>query len=87
MAKLKREVEGDDGWSDWVHPIPRKYKMGCCDCGLVHNMDFRVVKVLHARKDGSFTYEEVKGTRFRVMFKAQRNSRSTAQCRRHKKRK
>lgn len=28
----------------WVQPIRRGYKMACCDCGLVHTMNFRVVK-------------------------------------------
>lgn len=28
---------------EWVQPIRRGYKMCCCDCGLVHKMDFRVV--------------------------------------------
>ena len=27
---------------EWVQPIRRGYKMCCCDCGLVHKMDFRV---------------------------------------------
>jgi len=26
----------------WVKPIHHGYKMMCCDCGLVHVMDFRV---------------------------------------------
>jgi hypothetical protein len=26
---------------EWVHPIKR-YKLCCCDCGLVHNVDFRI---------------------------------------------
>lgn len=34
--------ENDDGWSDWVHPLPG-YRMKCCDCGLVHNMEFAIV--------------------------------------------
>lgn len=28
---------------DWVRPVPRGYRMACCDCGLVHRVDFRVV--------------------------------------------
>lgn len=28
---------------EWVQPIRRGYKSACCDCGLVHKMDFRVV--------------------------------------------
>jgi hypothetical protein len=33
----------DDGWSDFVHPLPG-YKMQCCDCGLIHEMDFRIME-------------------------------------------
>ena len=29
---------------EWVMPIRRGYKMACCDCGLVHKLDFRVRK-------------------------------------------
>lgn len=28
---------------EWQQPIRRGYKMVCCDCGLVHHMDFRVM--------------------------------------------
>lgn len=28
--------------NEWVRPIRRGYKLGCCDCGLVHDMDFKV---------------------------------------------
>jgi hypothetical protein len=26
---------------EWVQPVGRGYKMACCDCGLVHKLDFR----------------------------------------------
>lgn len=26
----------------WEQPIMRGYKLVCCDCGLVHRMDFRI---------------------------------------------
>jgi hypothetical protein len=29
--------------SAWVAPISRDYTFECCDCGLVHRMDFRIV--------------------------------------------
>jgi uncharacterized Zn finger protein len=31
-------------WADgeWHEPIHRGYKMACCDCGLVHNVDFKI---------------------------------------------
>lgn len=30
--------------NEWVQPIRKGYKMACCDCGLVHDMDFRIHK-------------------------------------------
>lgn len=27
---------------EWVQPVRRGYKLSCCDCGLVHRLDFRV---------------------------------------------
>lgn len=37
----RTEYEGEDGWSDWLHPLPG-YKFACCDCSLVHNLEFRI---------------------------------------------
>jgi hypothetical protein len=28
--------------AEWVRPVRKGYKMACCDCGLVHGLDFRV---------------------------------------------
>ncbi len=30
--------------NEWVQPVRKGYRMACCDCGLVHEIDFRVVK-------------------------------------------
>ncbi len=27
---------------EWVRPIHNGYKLACCDCGLVHRIDFRI---------------------------------------------
>lgn len=27
---------------EWVQPCRKGYKMACCDCGLVHRMNFRL---------------------------------------------
>lgn len=29
--------------NEWIHPKQKGYLMSCCDCGLVHWLDFRVV--------------------------------------------
>jgi len=27
---------------EWIQPIRKGYKMSCCDCGLVHRVNFRL---------------------------------------------
>lgn len=29
---------------EWVQPVKRGYKLACCDCGLVHTVNFRIIK-------------------------------------------
>lgn len=29
------------GWTEWIHPLPG-YRMACCDCGLVHEIELRI---------------------------------------------
>ena len=41
---IKHEVENADDWSEWVCPNPESYLMKCCDCGLVHEAQFKVVR-------------------------------------------
>ena len=33
---------GTDGWSAWERPMQTGYRLGCCDCGLIHHANFRV---------------------------------------------
>lgn len=87
MPKLKTEKELADGWSRWVPPTMARYRMGCCDCGLVHDMEFKAVRVTKQHGDGSWDYEDLSTEEFRVMFRARRNRRSTAAVRRAKIRK
>lgn len=38
---FRPERAGEDGWSEWIHPMPG-YRMACCDCNLVHDLEFRL---------------------------------------------
>ena len=38
------KVEQPYDWSEWVCPDPKGYLMKCCDCGLVHEAEFGVVR-------------------------------------------
>lgn len=44
MPRFEQPKPNEDGWTDWVQPVREGYKFCCCDCGLVHTMDFRVHK-------------------------------------------
>ena len=68
MSKFKHhQVEKDGNWSEWVYPNRAKYKFACCDCGLVHDMQFSLIK---------------RGLGKAIVFRARRNNRSTGQMRR-----
>ena len=43
-GECEPQEEVEDGWCNWVCPKPRGYLMQCCDCELIHEVDFRVVK-------------------------------------------
>lgn len=78
------QVTAEKGqYSEPEFPIMDGYKMACCDCGLVHDMQFFVAEVIRFNKDGSFKIKERKGKKWRIGLRAKRNNRSTAQMRRH----
>lgn len=82
MPRMPKIKEREDGWTDWLMPVMANYHMGCCDCGLVHTMQFRVMRV--AKKNGQFSSGPDVSKNHRVMFRARRNNRSTAAMRRKK---
>jgi hypothetical protein len=43
MTRIRPEPELRNGWTRWIQPIKRGYLLKCCDCGLVHRMEFRIV--------------------------------------------
>lgn len=63
-VKYKQIVEGE-----LVNPTRRNYKMMCCDCGLVHKLNFFLVK---------------RGKGHVIMFRAYLDHKATAAARRKK---
>lgn len=55
---------------EWQRPRLRGYRMQCCDCGLVHVFNFKVVLSRNGRTQ-------------KVLFQAFRNERATAAVRRN----
>lgn len=80
-------TEVDEGGTEPVFPnMGGNYKLACCDCGLVHDVEFHVVEVLERHENGVFAYSgPLDNEKYQVMFRAKRNNRSTANMRRKKK--
>jgi len=57
MKRRIRYVQVSDG--EWIRPMPQRgHKMRCCDCGLVHRMNFAVIRgkvVFQAFRDARAT--------------------------------
>lgn len=86
LKRIKRE-HGDyeRGFSRWIRPVMRSYKMACCDCGLVHELQFYAVKAVKFHADGSWGGKLLPRSVYRVMFRARRAERYTAAQRKRKK--
>lgn len=39
-ARLKYPIEKSGAW---IRPVMKNYRLKCCDCGLVHVIDFKVI--------------------------------------------
>ena len=70
MARYKKVKDGE-----WVAPSMESFKMGCCDCGLVHNLTFQIVNTT----DNTIVEEG-----YKVIMKASRNEDATLRARKHK---
>ena len=69
-------------WTEWILPLP-SYRMRCCDCHLVHDVQFQVVKVGKLRKHGYHTILATMPSSphhiaYRVRMRVARNERATA---------
>ena len=56
---------------EWQTPVMRGYRMKCCDCGLVHEIDFRVLRMIRRYK-GGWSRAAVQGAAYAVQMRAYR---------------
>lgn len=52
----RKYIQAKDG--EWIRPKRNGYKMMCCDCGLVHTFNFKVIKgraIFQASRDNRAT--------------------------------
>jgi len=50
--KIKPIGAKNDGWTTWQHPKMTGYLMQCCDCNLIHEVQFKVVKITKRKRWG-----------------------------------
>lgn len=70
MTKYIHHAIDEDGWTRWFFPSTQ-YRESCCDCGLVHDIEFR----LHFNKDTQELFIEKR---------VRRNERATSAVRRYR---
>lgn len=80
--KFPKLKEGGNGWCKWLYPIPRKYKMACCDCGLVHTIQFEVIEqTTKETVEAGFRYRVLRDPKMRVRMRAKRDNAETKRLR------
>lgn len=79
--KFKKHEAGEGGWSEWVSPSRKQpYKFACCDCGLVHEMEFEAVELERQSRNGWWRGKDFT-VPFRVLFRARRDDAATEKLR------
>lgn len=91
MIKKYQPVKSGEGdWTIWVKPDMDAYQFACCDCSLVHTLQFKIVergKLTRKFSDGNheYAFTNVRGKKYQTILRAKRNNRATGQLRRRKK--
>lgn len=80
MPRFRKLKEGANGWTRWQFPVMDGYLLACCDCGLVHKIQFVVVKA-GPEKRGRFRHRSLPTGQYRVKLRAKRQMQHTAKLR------
>lgn len=80
MARYPKPKAGE-----LVIPDMKGYRLACCDCGLVHRLDFEVFEIVGRTPSGTFTVHDIPDGKVQIGFRAYRDERATGQKRRHRK--
>jgi hypothetical protein len=58
----------------WVTPVMDNYGMKCCDCGLIHLVDFQATKVVEVHGEDDKTHEPLSTKKYGVRFRVRREN-------------
>ena len=85
-VRFKQEtVKSQRHYTQWIKPVMKGYHLACCNCNLVHTINFRAVKIIKRYKDPlKFGYQVLSTKNYHVEMRISRNNKLTAQLRRKK---
>lgn len=63
-------VKSRYSWTEWIYPKQDSYLFKCCDCGLVHELQFKAFVEVEKRR-GTFQVK-ILPEPIRAMFRAKR---------------
>lgn len=67
MMKHKKFIPAKD--MEWIQPQQKGYLMACCDCGLVHGMDFRIVANPKNKKKQKVQFRAWRAPKYTAMLR------------------
>ena len=70
--KIKSIKVRKDGWTRWHMPVMKGYIMGCCDCGLRHEVEFLPLRLKRKLKNGYNEYKKLDPKKYRIALKMRR---------------
>jgi hypothetical protein len=71
-------------YGEWTRPRMRDFRAQCCDCGLIHRLDFRIVDAKGRARPSSRSTKGCSNSspRLHIEFRTRRDNRATAGARR-----
>ena len=70
--RIKKITAKKGGFCEWQYPIMKGYRMQCCDCGLIHKVEFKVIKIIKRFKNGTWAMKELKSKDYRIGLRMKR---------------
>lgn len=72
MTKCVPKKALKSGWTRWQMPVMSGYKLQCCDCDLIHELEFRAVRIVEERGRGYKKAKILDTKTYRVEYRAKR---------------
>jgi hypothetical protein len=74
----RRSTYYEIGYGEWTRPRMRDFREQCCDCGLIHRLDFRIVDAKGRSRPSSRSKGRSRpSSRLHVEFRTRRDDRCT----------